>query len=62
MELYKIKLTNGTEVYGIGSDEFEAKDKVMDWVKERFFQSVQIGSMELVAESATKGNVPKLVN
>lgn len=61
MELYKVMLTNNAECYVIGEDESQARDKIKDWIRERYMLAAQIASMDLIAESNTKGFVEKLI-
>jgi hypothetical protein len=63
MELYLIELSNRKEVYCIARNEDEARDKVSDWLKQRFIggSPMYINSAKLLAESEPKGFVPKIV-
>jgi hypothetical protein len=61
MELYKVFLTNGSDCYVTGDDESEARDKVKEWLRERYLMAVQIADMELIADTESKGFVDKLI-
>lgn len=62
-ELFIFILSNGNSVYCVGIDEDDCRDKVNDYLKERFFAGtpVNINSTEMLGETNTKGFVDKLI-
>jgi hypothetical protein len=62
-ELYIATLSNNKKAYVVAFDENEARDKIYKWVKKRFFggSMVNISNIEHLAETKTKGFVPKLI-
>lgn len=63
MELYLARLSNNTESYVVANDIGEARDKVDDWLDERFIggSPVSIIGMNLLAETKTRGRGQKLL-
>lgn len=62
-ELHLANISNGSSVYVVGIDDMDCRDKVMDFIRKRFFAdpTVTISSMEHIAETETKGFVNKLI-
>lgn len=62
-ELHLAKLTNGSSVYVVGIDDVDCRDKVYEYMEKRFFAdpSINIESMEHIAETSTKGFVDRLL-
>lgn len=50
-ELYLATLSNQTQIYVIGRDEFEARENAKNWVQNRYFggSTVYIANMKIVA-------------
>lgn len=62
-ELYLSKLSNGKEAFVVAEDIGYARDKVSEWIKERFIggSAPTILDMKLVAESKNRGRAIKLI-
>jgi hypothetical protein len=62
-ELHLAKLTNGSSVYVVGIDDMDCRDKIYEFMEKRFFAdpSIQIESMEHIAETSSKGFVDRLL-
>lgn len=62
-QLFYVELSNGTDLYCVGVDEMDCRDKVSDYIETRFFATtnIYITNMEQISETQTKGMYKKLV-
>lgn len=62
-QLFYVELSNGTDLYCVGVDEMDCRDKVSDYIETRFFvtTNIYITNMEQIGETQTKGMYKKLV-
>ena len=63
MELYLANLSNNSTCYVMAEDIGIARDKVDDWLDERFIggSPVSIMGMKILAETKTRGRGAKLL-